>query len=221
MRTFLDSKGITYQTARSDQQLSPADVGEIARPFTVQIECQQPDRTAAAISPTLPATAQAILYEEDPKDPTGKRYGGSATWRAETTAAGGLSVRADIRIPQRQMSVVWILRRNTDPKLQASHTIEIIFDRSANISNVPGVLMKVSLEARGTPLAGLALKVNQAFFLIGLSVPNVQQNIELLKDRPWCDIPLIYSDGRRAIIAVEKGETGNRLIAEAFASWGE
>jgi hypothetical protein len=25
-RTFLDSKGITYQTARSEQQLSPADV---------------------------------------------------------------------------------------------------------------------------------------------------------------------------------------------------
>jgi uncharacterized protein len=33
-RTFLDSKGITYQTARLDKQLSPADVGAIARPFT-------------------------------------------------------------------------------------------------------------------------------------------------------------------------------------------
>ena len=32
-RTFLDSKGISYQTARSDRQLSPADVGAIARPF--------------------------------------------------------------------------------------------------------------------------------------------------------------------------------------------
>jgi S1-C subfamily serine protease len=48
VRTFLDSKGIEYRTARSDQQLSPADVGEIARPFTVQIECQQPDRTVLA-----------------------------------------------------------------------------------------------------------------------------------------------------------------------------
>jgi hypothetical protein len=40
-RTFLDSKSIGYQTAPSQQQLSPADVGEIARPFTVQIECEQ------------------------------------------------------------------------------------------------------------------------------------------------------------------------------------
>ena len=40
-RTFLDSKRIAYQTGRSDQQLSPADVGDIARPFTVHIECEQ------------------------------------------------------------------------------------------------------------------------------------------------------------------------------------
>ena len=40
-RTFLDSKNIPYQNAPSQQQLSPADVGEIARPFTVQVECEQ------------------------------------------------------------------------------------------------------------------------------------------------------------------------------------
>ena len=40
-RIFLDSKGIAYQTARSKQQLSPADVGQIAGPFTVHILCEQ------------------------------------------------------------------------------------------------------------------------------------------------------------------------------------
>ena len=40
-RTFLDSKGISYQTVRSDKQLSPAEVGDISRPFTVHIECEQ------------------------------------------------------------------------------------------------------------------------------------------------------------------------------------
>jgi hypothetical protein len=47
-RTFLDSIGIPYQTARSEQQLSSADVGDIARPFTVQIECEH---TAAPPGP--------------------------------------------------------------------------------------------------------------------------------------------------------------------------
>ena len=39
---------------------------------------------------TLPAGQQALLYEEDPTDPQGKRYTGSAIWRTETisTMAG-------------------------------------------------------------------------------------------------------------------------------------
>jgi tetratricopeptide (TPR) repeat protein len=41
VRTFLDGKGIAYKTQRSDQQLSPADVGEVARPFTVYVECRR------------------------------------------------------------------------------------------------------------------------------------------------------------------------------------
>jgi Trypsin-like peptidase domain len=41
VRTFLDGKRIAYKTQRSDQQLSPADVGEVARPFTVYVECRR------------------------------------------------------------------------------------------------------------------------------------------------------------------------------------
>ena len=50
-RTFLDSKGIAYQTARSDRQLSPADVGDIARLFTVHIECEQVASRSATNEP--------------------------------------------------------------------------------------------------------------------------------------------------------------------------
>jgi Trypsin-like peptidase domain/Sel1 repeat len=46
-RAFLDSKGISYRTAQSDQQLPPADVGDAARPFTVHIRCHQA-RSASA-----------------------------------------------------------------------------------------------------------------------------------------------------------------------------
>src|SRR6516164_5354842 len=40
VRTFLDSKGIAYHSAPSDKQLSPADIGDIAQPFTLRIECE-------------------------------------------------------------------------------------------------------------------------------------------------------------------------------------
>ena len=76
------------------------------------------------------------------------------------------------------------------------------------IANVPGILMKQDEQARGTPLAGLAVKVTNGFFLIGLSADDsdVQRNVQLLK-------------GSRAILAMEKGPAGDRAFGEAFAAW--
>jgi tetratricopeptide (TPR) repeat protein len=60
-RTFLDSKGVAYRTARSDQQLTPADVGDIGRPFTVHIACERRgSQTAAAPSMVSPAPRNRI-----------------------------------------------------------------------------------------------------------------------------------------------------------------
>jgi hypothetical protein len=192
----------------------------------------QPSGAGTPGSQTEPAVAQrVVLYEEDSNDPQGKRYVGSAIWRTETVSPGPglapeLAVRADVTIPERKISMTWSLRRNTDQALPASHTIEIMFTLPADfagggIANVPGILMKQSEQTRGTPLAGLAVKVTNGFFLIGLSSAetDVQHNLQLLKERPWFDIPIVYTNGGRAILAMEKGPPGDRAFAEAFAAW--
>lgn len=198
------------------------------------------DRVGSDNGPSSPATAPAaavaqkvVLYDEDPNDPKGKRYVGSAVWRTETVSPGPglapeLAIRADVDIPERRMRMTWSLRRNTDKALPASHTIEIMFTLPADFSeggigNVPGVLMKQSEQARGVPLAGLAVKVTNGYFLIGLSAVDIdrQRNVQLLKERDWFDIPLVYTNGKRAILAVEKGTPGGRAFEEAFRAWGE
>jgi hypothetical protein len=194
----------------------------------------QPPVGGAPSSQTPPVVAQrVVLYEEDPNNPQGRRFVGTAIWRTETVSPGPglapeLAVRADIEVPDRHMTVTWSLRRNTDPALPASHTIEIRFSLppdfpGGGISNVPGILMKQSEQARGTPLAGLAVKVTNGYFLIGLSATDTDQqhNIELLKDQEWFDIPIVYTNGGRAILAVEKGPPGDKAFAEAFAAWGK
>jgi hypothetical protein len=198
---------------------------------------QVPGQAANSGAPgnqAAPAVAQrVVLYEEDPNDPQGKRFVGSAIWRTETVSPGAglapeLAVRADIEIPDRRMTVTWSLRRNTDKALPASHTIEIMFNLPADfpgggIANVPGVLMKQAEQARGTPLAGLAVKVTNGFFLIGLSAVDAdrQRNMQLLKDQEWFDVPIVYTNGGRAIMAVEKGPPGDRAFADAFAAWAK
>jgi hypothetical protein len=188
--------------------------------------------TGQAPGQAVPAVAQrVVLYEEDPNDQQGKRYVGSVIWRTETVSPGPglapeLAVRADVEIPERHITMTFSLRRNTDPALPASHTIEIMFNLPADfpgggIANVPGVLMKQSEQARGTPLAGLAVKVTNGFFLIGLSAVEAdqQRNMQLLRERPWFDIPIVYTNGGRAILALEKGTPGDRAFADAFAAW--
>ncbi|HEX4040387.1 MAG TPA: hypothetical protein VHY10_01685 [Xanthobacteraceae bacterium] len=195
---------------------------------------QAPAGGGTTTQPNAPPVAQrVVLYEEDPNNPQGRQFVGSAVWRTETVSPGSglapeLEVRADITIPERNMTVTWTLRRNTDQALPASHTVEIMFNLPSDfpgggIANVPGVLMKDSEQARGVPLAGLAVKVTNGFFLIGLSaVPaDVQRNVDLLKTRPWFDIPIVYNNGGRAILALEKGAPGDRAFADAFAAWAK
>lgn len=197
------------------------------------------DRIGPPTSPSArpqagPAVAQrVVLYEEDPSNASGKQYVGTAIWRTESVAAGpgqanDVAVRAEIEIPEPKVTVKWSLRRNTDKALPASHTIEIMFSLppdfpNGGISNIPGILMKQAEQTRGVPLAGLAVKMTTGFFLIGLSSAeaDVQRNIQLLKERAWFDVPVVYANGRRAIMAIEKGEPGERAFAEAFAAWGE
>jgi hypothetical protein len=197
-----------------------------------QMRAQPP--AAAPNAKSSPAVAQrVVLYEEDPGNPQGKQYVGSAVWRAETVSPGSglapeLQIRANVTIPDRKMTVTWSLRRNADQALPASHTIEIMFNLPPDfpgdsIAKVPGVLMKESEQARGVPLAGLAVKVTNGFFLIGLSAvdADVQRNLQLLKERPWFDVPIVYNNGGRAILALEKGPSGDRAFADAFAAWGK
>lgn len=218
----------------------PAPTTEVATTTRPQL----PDRFAPGVPPAptpapagtqqaAPVAQKTVLYEEDPADQQGKRFVGSALWRTETVSPGSgqkpeLAVRADVEVPERKLVMSWSLRRNTDKFLPASHTIDITFKLPADfpgggISEVPGILMKQAENTRGTPLAGLAVKVTAGFFMIGLS--NVEadreRNIQLLKERAWLDIPLVYGDKRRAIMAIEKGAPGERAFAEAFKAWSQ
>jgi hypothetical protein len=194
-----------------------------------------PDRVGQPSSSeqVAPVAQRVVLYDEDPSDPKGKQFVGSVVWRTEPIKASGnqkpdIAVRADIEIPDRKFKMTMSFRRNTDSSLPASHTAELTFIlppdfAGGGVGNVPGILMKSNEQARGTPLAGLAVKVTDGFFLVGLSNVDADRarNVQLLKERSWFDVPLVYTNQRRAIIAIEKGPPGERAFNEAFAIWGE
>ena len=233
-----DKIGALVNVVRGPAKQAPKETGD-AKPKIPdrvgQPEGGQPDakQTQAAAAPSAAVAQRVVLYEEDPAEPQGRRYVGSAIWRTEPVTPGpgsppDLAVRADLEIPERRITMTFSLRRNTDQALPASHTIEVTFNLPADfafggISNVPGILMKQAEQTRGAPLAGLAVKVTSGFFLVGLSAveADMQRNLQLLKERSWFDIPIVYNNGRRAILALEKGNPGERAFDEAFKAWGQ
>ncbi|MBO6629945.1 MAG: hypothetical protein JJ939_16150, partial [Alphaproteobacteria bacterium] len=59
------------------------------------------------------------------------------------------------------------------------------------------------------------------FFWIALSsLPNEQQrNMNLLRERGWIDIPMLYENGKRGILTLEKGSAGASAVESAVTAW--
>jgi Caspase domain len=205
----------------------PKITDEVGSKTSSAMEAPKDAATAA------PVAQRAVLYDQDPSNPKGKEFDGTAVWRTEPIEATGsqkpdIAVRVDIDIPDRKFKMTMSFRRNVDTSLPASHTVELTFMLPPDfaggaVAEVKGILLKSNENARGTPLAGLAVKVTDGFFLMGLSNVDADRasNMQLLKERSWFDVPLVYTDVRRAIIAIEKGAPGERAFKDAFAIWGQ
>lgn len=174
------------------------------------------------------ATQKAVLYEE-PLDGSANgvvAIGGAATWRFIEDGPNGPELEATLDVPERGMKVRFSLHKNSDSTLPASHLVEVVVDTPAgfpggSVRSVPRIVLKPTEEARGQPLVGAAAKVADGFFWVALSAaPNdVADNLALLRERNWIDLPLVYENGQRAIITFEKGAPGEQVFARAIAAW--
>ena len=136
------------------------------------------------------------------------------------------AVRSTSEFGDSGLSLEMVLRRNRDQALPVSHTLELTFAQT-NKSQVGAVRDSGLPELRqnetqlGTPMAGIAVPVRDNLFLIGLSnLPtDVTRNFELLTQRGWIAFQTRFADGKRALLLVEKGPIGDRVIADAQMAW--
>ncbi len=187
--------------------------------------------TPAPIAGDQALVAQkAVLYEE-PLDAATASAGVTAinavvTWRYIQNGTSGPEVEANLEVPERAMKIRLSIRRNTDPSLPASHLVEALVTTPTDfpgkaIRGIPRLVMKANEDERGQPLVGAAAKVADGFFWIALSATDadVARNLQLLRERPWIDLPIVYETGQRAILTFEKGTPGDRAFQQAFAAW--
>jgi hypothetical protein len=169
-----------------------------------------------------------MLFNEDASQ--GQQHAGSVTWRINRIRTAGqpdeIVVHAEIEIPDLKMKTKMDFRRNTDKSLPASHVVELTiimpqYVAGGEVLAVPGILMKFTESGRGVPLVGQTTKVAKGFFLVGLSNVEIdrERNLQLLKERRWIDVPMVYANQHRGILAIEKGFHGEDIFHEAMTAW--
>ncbi|MBA5777250.1 hypothetical protein H2509_08935 [Stappia sp. F7233] len=212
------------------EQASSQEQAALETPSVASEPAESPAATPSVPQGATTVAQRSILYEEgEESNGSGTASPGQAVWSVDKIDEGGkevtvLKIEADIT--DRNVGAEVSIKPNSDSSLPASHLVEVKFDLPPNFPNkgvadVPGLVMKMTEEARGDALVGASVKVADGYFWVALSnVPSERErNLALLKERGWIDIPILYEDGKRAILTLEKGTPGTRAVDQALAAW--
>jgi hypothetical protein len=212
----------------------------VATPAATPSAAASPAASAATPAPTAAATtapnpgvsvasraAMLVAVASDPQKPEVSL--GSVVWSTIPAAPGQpatVAVKAEADIPDLKMHAVMTLRKNTDPSLPASHTIDlrVAFADGAEIKGIKD--MRVPMMRRDDPpsqdaLSGVRVKISDSYFLVGLNRGDAElaHNVDLIANRGWFDFPMLLNDDRIAKLTFEKGGDGERIVNDALAAW--
>ena len=181
----------------------------------------------ASVDPSVLAGSQSLLLEASQDGRTGAvPFSGTIAWSEGTDELGLPTLIGKASIPARNLGVELIIRKNADPSLPASHLMEVNFQVSdsfigGTIAGLPGVLLKNEELVPGTPLVGASARVvgNSFLFALSAAANDTSTNTDLLENRKWIDLAVVYGTGRNAIITLEKDDTAQALFQKVFTTW--
>jgi hypothetical protein len=124
------------------------------------------------------------------------------------------------------MHATMTLRKNADPTLQATHTIDLKFSFApgAPISGFKDVglpQMRKEDSTAAEALTSVKVKISDTYFLIALAKgeADVARNLDLMQTRSWFDFPLLLNDDRIAKVVFQKSAEGQAMLEKAFEAW--
>ncbi|MDP2734126.1 MAG: hypothetical protein Q8O63_13645, partial [Hoeflea sp.] len=113
-----------------------------------------------------------------------------------------------------------------DWSLPASHIVEIVFAlppdfEGGSIDQLQRIAMKQTEADQGNPLIAVPAKITQDFYMVALNdlAEARDANVDLMRQRNWIDIPVVYANGRQALITLEKGASGTEVFNQALDAW--
>ena len=189
-----------------------------------------PEEAAAPASQPLGVAQKMILYEERLGQQSLEVKNGTVVWTlvSEQPDNGPVEqvIRGEINNPDTGLTALLTIKRNTDASLPASHLIEIVFALPSDfnggaIDQLQRIAFKQTEADQGSPLIAVPAKITQDFYMVALNDLEEARkaNTDLMRQRNWIDIPLVYSNGRQALITLEKGASGTEVFNQALDAW--
>jgi hypothetical protein len=198
-----------------------------AAPATPAPETSTQPAQSAAPAPSAGRAAMLIASADNPQKPAVSL--GSTVWSLIPPAPnqpGTVAVKAEADIPDLKMHATMTLRKNTDPTLQATHTIDLKFSfaEGAPITGFKDVglpQMRKEDSTAAEALTSVKVKISDTYFLIALAKgeADTARNLDLMQTRSWFDFPLLLNDDRIAKIVFQKSPEGQAMLEKAFEAW--
>ena len=181
----------------------------------------------AAQTPSAGRAAMLVASADNPQKPVVSL--GSTVWSLIPPAPNQpatVAVKAEADIPDLKMHATMTLRKNTDPTLQATHTIDLKFSFApgAPITGFKDVglpQMRKEDSTAAEALTSVKVKISDTYFLIALAKgeTDTARNLDLMKTRSWFDFPLLLNDNRIAKVVFQKSPEGQAMLEKAFEAW--
>lgn len=220
------------ESAGPEEGISQEDIAasDAADPENVR-QAQNETAETAQAQETVGVGQTMFLYEERLGQRAPTALEGSVVWSMVEESPGGdappeEAIEGRIEVPEKDLSAIITFRRNADTSLPASHLIEIVFSLPANfegggIESVQRIAFKETEQDRGNELIAVPARITDDFFMIALNdyAEAVSTNLELMRERSWIDIPIVYGNGRRALITLDKGAAGTEIFNRAISIW--
>jgi hypothetical protein len=176
-----------------------------AAPATPAPETSTQPAQSAAPAPSAGRAAMLIASADNPQKPAVSL--GSTVWSLIPPAPnqpGTVAVKAEADIPDLKMHATMTLRKNTDPTLQATHTIDLKFSfaEGAPITGFKDVglpQMRKEDSTAAEALTSVKVKISDTYFLIALAKGE--------------------ADTRIAKIVFQKSPEGQAMLDKAFDAW--
>jgi hypothetical protein len=209
---------------------SPAtgpQAGQSSAPGAAAPPIPAPETPSAPAAPPAGRAAMLVASADNPQKPAVSL--GSTVWSLIPPAPGQpatVGVKAEADIPDLKMHATMTLRKNTDPTLQATHTIDLKFSFApgapiAGFKDVGLPQMRKEDSTAAEALTSVKVKISDTYFLIALAKgeSDIARNLDLMQTRSWFDFPLLLNDDRIAKVVFQKSPEGQTMLEKAFDAW--